>query len=261
MRRLPLKQAPESASGRRLALFLDFDGTLSPHTPNGDHSAPLPATRAALAALARRSDVQINVISGRTVADLRKRVGLSNVTYSGNHGLVIAGPGGEFEHPLSSVASRTVNVAAALLRARIKAHVGAKVYHNGLSLSLNVGMMSVVGRRAAASLVDSLTPELRWLRLRWQIGHLGWDLVPEVGWTKGDALAHLMTRAPGAFAIAVGDGLSDEPMFERVRDAGFAVRVGKSRASAAEWFVRNPEEVAAFLQCLANRPEISAFIK
>jgi trehalose-phosphatase len=200
--------------------------------------------------LSGRPDVRINVLSGRTVADLRKRVVVGNVTYSGNHGLVIAGPGVEFEHPLSALARRAVSVGAGLIRKRIKTHVGAMLYQNGLSLSLNVGMMPPAGRRAVALLVDSLAHELRWLRLRWQKGHFGWDLLPEVGWTKGDALAHLMARSPGALAVAIGDGLSDEPMFERVQKAGLAVRVGQSRTSAANWFVHNPREVAALLKAL-----------
>ncbi|OGR49382.1 MAG: hypothetical protein A2X40_08565 [Elusimicrobia bacterium GWC2_65_9] len=195
--------------------------------------------------------MRVSVISGRTVGDLRKRIGLSGVTYAGNHGLIIDGPGAEFEHPLSSVLNHAVGIAAGLIRGRLKAHAGATVCHNGLSLSLNVGMMTPAGRRAAASIVDSLANELQGLRLRWQKGHLGWDLLPEVGWTKGDALAHLMARAPGALAVAVGDGLSDEPMFERVRKAGLAIRVGQSRTSAANWFVHSPREVAALLKAIA----------
>lgn len=252
MRPFDFRLTAELSRGRELALFLDFDGTLAPHGPDGDRSAPLPEAREALAVLAGKAGVRVSVISGRTVGDLRKRIGLSSVTYAGNHGLIIEGPGAEFAHPLSSVASRAIGIAAGLIRGRIKAYAGAMVCHNGLSLSLNVGMMTPRGRRTAAMIVDSLTDEFRWLRLRWQRGHLGWDLLPEVGWTKGDALAHLMARAPGAFAVAVGDGLSDEPMFERVRDAGLAVRVGKSRTSAANWFVRNPQEVATLLKVLSE---------
>ncbi|MBI3298219.1 MAG: trehalose-phosphatase [Elusimicrobia bacterium] len=252
MRPFDLGKLRAAAGGRPVSLFLDFDGTLSPHVPDGDLAAPLPEAREALAALARTPGVRVSVVSGRPVADLSRMVALKGVTYAGNHGLVIEGPGVEFEHPLSMVAGRAVAVAEGLIRERLKGHPGARVRQNGLTLSLNVGLMSASGRRAVARVVDSLTDELRWLRLRWQKGYLGWDLIPEIGWTKGDAVAHLMARTPDAFAIAIGDGLSDEPMFERVRADGLAVRVGRARSSAADWFLSGPADVAGLLHALAR---------
>lgn len=255
MKLLDFGKVAELARGRDVRLFLDFDGTLSPHRPDGENSRPLPAARKALAELARQPKVRVCVVSGRTVPDVRRRLGLSGISYAGNHGLVIESPDGSFEHPLSDVASRSIAAAADLLRKRMRGHRGAQVSHNGLSLSLNVGLMKAEGRRATACAVKASTAEMAWLRLRWQSGHLGWDLLPEVAWDKGDAVAHLLGQAPDALAIAIGDGLSDESMFERVGRSGISIRVGFSESSKARYWVRGPRDVARLLRALARAPD------
>jgi trehalose 6-phosphate phosphatase len=172
------------------------------------------------------------------------------VTYAGNHGLTISGPGARFEHPLATAAGRSIAVGGRFLRDPVAPHPEAVVCQNGLSMSLNIGLMKPDGRRAAAAVMSSLEAELRWLRLSCERGYLGWDLVPQVGWTKGDALTHLLSRLPRSMAIAVGDGWADESMFARTHAPGFSIRVGASKASAAEWFVRRPADVGALLAAL-----------
>lgn len=234
--------------GRKVHLFLDFDGTLSPHRPDGRNSKLLPAARLALAELSRLPDARVCVVSGRPIADLRRRVGLRGISYAGNHGLAIEGLDGTFEHPRSDAARRAIAAAADLLREGMRRYRGVQINRNGLTLSLNVGLVDAAGRRAAAALVKASTPELARLRLGWQEGYLGWDLVPQVGWDKGHAVGRLLKGKTDVLAIAIGDGLSDEPMFKRVGKDGLSIRVGHSDSSAAHWWVRGAQEVASLLQ-------------
>lgn len=85
----------------KLALLLDFDGTLSPIAPHPD-LADLPnETRAVLQRLSNHSDVFIAIISGRSVENVQKKVGIEGITYAGNHGLEILHPdGSKFVHPM-----------------------------------------------------------------------------------------------------------------------------------------------------------------
>src|SRR5690606_5891026 len=62
------------ASGRRLAVFLDFDGTLAPIVERPELATLDDATRQAVARLARACPVA--VVSGRDRADVAARVGL-----------------------------------------------------------------------------------------------------------------------------------------------------------------------------------------
>src|SRR5262245_147025 len=78
--------------GRRPALFLDYDGTLSPIAPRPD-LATLPAeTREILARLAR--EMPVVIVSGRGRDNVTDLVGLPDLTYAGSHGFDIAGPTG-----------------------------------------------------------------------------------------------------------------------------------------------------------------------
>jgi trehalose-phosphatase len=237
---------------RRLHLFLDFDGTLSPHRRDGARSRALPGARAAISVLCRAPGVRVSIISGRSISDLKPRVGVPRASYAGNHGLVISDAQASFEHPQAAAIRRSFAAAARLIVPRMRSVPRAQVEHNGLSLSLNVGLVPPPRRPMVGRIVRALRDELRALRLRWQEGYLGWELIADVGWNKGDALSHLMRASPRAFPVAVGDGTSDEAMFERVAGSGLAVRVGNCRSSAADRFLRDPAEVASFLYALAQ---------
>ena len=75
-------------AGRHSALITDVDGTISPIVAEPELAAVLPRARAALAGLAQRLEL-VAVVSGRTVADARRLVGLDGLVYVGNHGLEV----------------------------------------------------------------------------------------------------------------------------------------------------------------------------
>ena len=56
-------------------------------------------TRKALEDLANQEGVLICVVSGRTLGDIKTRVGLPGLVYSGNHGLEIESDSLRFVHP------------------------------------------------------------------------------------------------------------------------------------------------------------------
>src|SRR5436190_889820 len=81
------------AAAGRVLLFLDFDGTLAPIVPD-PHEARLPLrAREAMKALVRQPGVTLAIVSGRSLSDVRSRVGLEEAIYAGNHGFEIAGKG------------------------------------------------------------------------------------------------------------------------------------------------------------------------
>src|SRR5579859_6954670 len=73
-------------ASRRVALFLDFDGTLAPLTLLPQQSRLPARARGVLRRLARHPRVTLVVISGRRRADLRRRVGLRGIRYLGLYG-------------------------------------------------------------------------------------------------------------------------------------------------------------------------------
>lgn len=253
MKRLDLHWLVRRASGKPLRLFLDFDGTLSPTAITGARAVlPRPA-REALARL-RRGGAFVSIISGRSVYDLKARVKVRNLVYGGNHGLELVGRGALFRHPLADVARRSVRQAGGWLRPRLARYPALELEDKGLSLAVNAGLLAPAQRAAVRRVLESSRDELRGLRLRVFAGKLGWDLVPDLGWDKGDAVAHLMKTLGAGFCAAFGDSDSDETMFQAVeRAGGVSVRVGRARGSRARFYVHGPEAVAEALVALAGQ--------
>src|ERR1700723_4739992 len=71
---------------RRVAVFLDFDGTLVDIAPLPDEVRLAPAARRVLRRLARHPRVTLVVISGRRRAELLRYIGLSGIRYLGLYG-------------------------------------------------------------------------------------------------------------------------------------------------------------------------------
>ena len=80
-------------AGKTPAVFLDYDGTLTPIVSRPELARLDAATREAVAALAACCPVAI--VSGRDLTDVRALVGLFGLIYAGSHGFDIAGPHGE----------------------------------------------------------------------------------------------------------------------------------------------------------------------
>ena len=79
-----------SLKGKRLALFLDYDGTLTPIVRDPDRAFLSDATRAAVKAAAAAFPAAI--VSGRGREKVEQFVRLPELYYAGSHGMDIVGP-------------------------------------------------------------------------------------------------------------------------------------------------------------------------
>ena len=70
----------------RIALFLDFDGTLVPLAPGPDVIRPLPDLGKRLARLAARVEGRCALISGRAITDIESHIGPVSFAAAGSHG-------------------------------------------------------------------------------------------------------------------------------------------------------------------------------
>ena len=110
-------------SGRRVAVFLDYDGTLTPIVERPE-DALLPAeTRAAIERLAALAPVAI--VSGRDLADVRRLIGIEGITYAGSHGFDVVLPDGS-AHQRGTEFLPALDAAERDLRARLASVPGAQ---------------------------------------------------------------------------------------------------------------------------------------
>src|SRR5438093_7045575 len=85
-------QHVQEIAGRsgRLAVFLDYDGTLTPIVSQPGQAVLSDSTRQVVRALA--AHVPVAVLSGRDLDDVRRCVDIDGIVYAGSHGFDIAGP-------------------------------------------------------------------------------------------------------------------------------------------------------------------------
>jgi trehalose-phosphatase len=239
-----------AAAAPRTLLLLDFDGTLAPIRRRPEFARLGPRERALLARL-NQGRTRVAVVSGRSLADLRVRVGLPGVVYVGAFGLEAAAPGWRWIHPRARAAHRDLDALAARLRRLLADVPGTAVENKGAGVCVHYRRVpprrrAALGRRLALARRD--VPR----GVRWRPGQRAWEAAPVAAWDKGRAALMLWRRQGRPRLLAFGDDRFDEPMFRAARGRGTSVRVGAGRTAAA-LRLKNPAEVLRFLRALAER--------
>jgi trehalose 6-phosphate phosphatase len=238
-------------SVRRLLLALDFDGTLAPIADRPENAA-LPGTTAALLArIGAAGHVTLAIVSGRSIADLKRRVALDCI-YVGNHGLEIEGGGLSFRHPGAEARQPLLDAACADLDAAIDGTPGAFVERKGLSATVHVRLVAARSREIVRGAVQTaMRPYTECLDIVPALE--AWEIRPRVAWNKGSALELILESIGGdcRLVICAGDDLTDEHMFRAAPD-GISIHVGNGIESAAGFAAAGPAELAAFLAHLVS---------
>lgn len=247
------------ARGKRVAVFLDYDGTLSPIVERPQDAAFPPGMRRTVRKLAARAPLAI--VSGRDLADLKERVGVDGVWYAGSHGFDLTAPGGGETHLEEAMALvPQLDAAEALLADAARAIEGAWVERKRFALALHYRQTPSVDVAAVDRAVEralSRCPGLRDVP-----GKMVHDLRPAVNWDKGKAMLWLLARmaprqgaGPGAddLLVFVGDDITDEDAFAAVDDRGLGIVVRtEPHPTKARYQLRDPDEVRQFLENLAE---------
>jgi trehalose 6-phosphate phosphatase len=261
-----LPEIYRQAAGRKIALFLDLDGTLAPIEARPDLVEVPRATSELLEVLARICPV--TVVSGRGLEDLRDKVGVRSLYYAADHGFQILGPvRSRLELEVGREYRPQLEQAATALRRALQTVEGALVEEKGLSLSVHYRLVPEPRHAAVLRAVADIAERFPVLRVT--EGKLVYEIRPPGGWNKGRALVWIMEQLgmgrhheadldeagtappPGGFPIAVGDDLTDEDMFMAVEGWGAGVVVGDpGRPTGAAYRVADHVEAARLLEAI-----------
>jgi trehalose-phosphatase len=230
----------------RLALFLDFDGTLAPFVDDPDAAQLDQPTRKILKALSLRDDLLLVIISGRSLSDLRARVGIENAVYAGNHGLEIGGPGMRFIEPLAAAERESLAKLCEILAWNLRGIAGVRVEDKGLTASIHYRLATPDAARDVERISEAVTSALSPFRL--ETGKAVVDILPRTAWNKGAAVKWIQSRVPGGrpLSIYLGDDRTDEYAFRSLL-GGITIHVGNPGETCAQYHVWYPSGVRNFL--------------
>jgi trehalose 6-phosphate phosphatase len=242
------------------ALFLDYDGTLTPIVEHPDLAVLSDDMRATLERLAAHFPVAI--ISGRDLADIRRMVGIDNIVYAGSHGCDVDAPqmlGGRVQHGLAAVDD--VAAARAALTKKVEDIPGAWVEYKTFAVTLHYRQTPPDQVPRVMAAFDEVAAVF--FGLRKATGKMVLELRPGIAcYDKGKALLWLLERlemVKGKFVpVYIGDDDTDEDAFRAIAGRGVGIRVGDPHeVTAADYTLADVGEVLEFLHALLALEESS----
>jgi alpha,alpha-trehalase len=239
--------------GRRPAVFLDYDGTLTSIVDDPAEAVLSEAGRRAISRLARLCTVA--VISGRDLADVREMIGIDDLVVAGSHGFDIAGPGWTHQHEVGSGALPALAAAADEIERELGSVAGALVERKQFAVTVHFRRVDPAEHARFDDVVERVAhahPELR--RTGGKMIH---ELRPDIEWDKGRALRFLLDQlrldTSDTIPIYLGDDETDEDALAAVAADGIGIVVGADdRPTAASFRVDDPGEAIALLGELAD---------
>jgi len=234
---------------RRVAVFLDYDGTLTPIVSRPEDAVLSPDMRETLLELA--SQCSVALVSGRGLDDVKSLVGIEDIYYAGSHGFEMAGPGGfEKENEEASSFLGDLDAAQAYLEERLADVPGSQVERKRFTIAIHYRNVSDEDLEAVDEAVESA--HQRYPRFRRTEGKKVYELQPNIDWNKGRAIEWFMDTLdlaePDYIPFYVGDDITDEDAFEALRTRGITVVVGEgTRCTRAQYRLEDTGEVKDFI--------------
>lgn len=238
---------------KKQLLALDFDGTLAKIAAAPEKAHLENSTKDLLKKL--NKFFYIAIISGRSLSDIKSKVGLSSLIYSGNHGL-------EWQIGKKRKAIKINS------KTRKKILLIKKAFENLYSTYPKIIIedksfgLSIHYRLLDKKLISEFLKESKKItssfkkdnHLRVIRGKKVIEIHPDINWNKGLFLKFLlkyleMKNHCSFFVFYVGDDKTDEDAFGALPE-GITVRMGGKQQSSARYFIKT-NEINKLLSCLS----------
>lgn len=236
------------------AIFLDYDGTLTPIVLDPARAELAEPVRQAVRKLA--DHLFVAVISGRGLADIRNMVGIPDLVYAGSHGFEGSYGSGYFKDEKSrKFYLAALKDAAEELAGFVRNLPGVRIERKPFALAVHYRGADDRVAAPLAQKVEEIAGRASGLKMT--TGKKVLELRPDVDWDKGLALRamleHFHIDCSRVVPLYIGDDLTDEDAFRAIAENGIPILVGDgSRPTAARYLLRDPTEVGIFLERMAD---------
>ncbi len=253
-------QLDEQLAGKKPAVFLDYDGTLTPIVDRPEDAVISENMREAVKALADRCSVC--VVSGRDRPVVQELMGVDSLIVAGSHGFDIWSPdGGNLQREMGGEFAALLDEAKARLHDVMDPIEGALVEPKKASVAAHYRLVAEAERGKVKDVVDAILadhPD----KLKVTPGKMVFEIQPKIDWDKGKAVLYLLDAlgldTPDVMPMYMGDDHTDEHAFEALEGRGLGIFVGRAddpevggRTTSADYILDSMEEVERFLHSLA----------
>ncbi|XP_074281711.1 putative trehalose-phosphate phosphatase D [Silene latifolia] len=253
------------AEGKKIVVFLDYDGTLSPIVEDPELAFMSDTMRSAVREVA--SYFPTAIISGRSRNKVYDFVQLDNVYYAGSHGMdimtrrqksgdrkgneaIIFQPAKEFLPEIQKIYKE--------LEEEVKEIEGVTVEDNRFCISVHFRRANEKDYPLVEERVEVVLA--RHSRFRLTRGRKVLEIRPCISWNKGNAVEYLLetlglSESNDVVPIYIGDDTTDEDAFKVIhnRGHGFPILVSKKpKETKASYSLHDPSQVLLFLVRLAR---------
>jgi trehalose 6-phosphate phosphatase len=246
----------ETLKKKKPAIFLDYDGTLSPIVQRPEDAVISDEMKQTLKELAEIFTVA--VVTGRDKEDVENLVGLDELIYAGSHGYIITGPDGlSMEHPDSKKIIPKLDEIEKEVEDALKDKTeGTQVDRKRYAIGIHYRNARPEDEKLVYDLVDEI--------LEKHAGHKKGEgkkiieIKPDIDWHKGKAVEWIMdalelSDKENTIPMFIGDDITDEDGFKALKDKGIGILVGgHGQKTAAEYALKNVFQVREFFNRLIS---------
>lgn len=236
----------------RLALLLDYDGTLTPIVAHPDLAKIPVQTKSVLERLSVMTGVFLAVISGRNVNNVKEMVGIRNITYAGNHGLEVLYPNGtRYVHQLPTEFNEQVRELIKKLEEKV-VRDGAWIENKGASLTFHFRATPENLKHEIEQTAHKIIEDANF-----KVGkaHCALEARPKVDWNKGEVALLMLSKEYGenwhenVKVIFAGDDTTDEDAIRALKGNAATFRISSSLnvETSAEKLLSSTEAVLQML--------------
>ena len=188
------------------------------------------------------------VLSGRSVADVRKRLPIDAI-FAGNHGLEIAGGQFNFVHPEAERLSAQLAKLCDAIEEAISPWPGARLENKRFTAAVHMRECPVDDRQRVRDAIRSIVrPVDDVFMLR--SGRAAFEITPRIGWDKNSALKYIARElaVEDALTLCIGDEETDVT-------GGVTVRVCPSDGTETVYSLGGAHAVTELLNGVAHTLE------
>jgi trehalose 6-phosphate phosphatase len=240
---------PLTENRRQAGAFFDIDGTLAPIVPRPEQSHVRDGISLLLARLGRSYGC-VACVTGRSVSEARRLIGVGGIAYAGSHGAEVVLPGekqptfipafASWEDSVESfVAARENTRDLKLLRVRLEDKGPIRAFH----------WRDVPDEAAAETWLTGVAQEAEAEGLATHWGRKVLEIRPPVPVDKGQAVRRLIEATGVRAALFAGDDVTDLDAFDALDalavegDLDATVRVGVSSSEGPPAIVERADVV------------------